>query len=110
MSDASAQSDLFPDYAFTEMKARFGEADPEPGTPARIDHAAEAVAYSNTAYDNRGNPTYRAFADLAQLHATLAVAEQTRLTNLLDALASGYVGSENVDSVLARIREGLGLS
>jgi hypothetical protein len=83
------------------------------------DNAAEAVLYSNLAYENRMNPTYQGYADLAQLHATLALVEQQRIANELTFLRftlaeiqggrASDVDDDALQALAKRVTDGLGL-
>lgn len=90
MTDHSAQSGIFPDYAFTEMKNRYGTPDPEPVEVERIDHAAMAMTLRNNIRpDEMDDPDTANWLTMAQVHATLALVEQQRLTNIIAMSAAG---------------------
>lgn len=80
----------------------------------RIDHLAEAARVLDEV-DPVGEATYTNAMAYAQVHATLAVAEQLRIANLLEAgearvekLDPWDFGSDLAD-LKPEVREGLGL-
>lgn len=76
----------------------------------RIDHAAEAVRISGLAHDNQNQGNFNTAAiqmQRAQMHATLAVAEQQRLANIIAWTTNG--DHRPLGEVADLITEGIGL-
>lgn len=81
-------------------------------TEQRIDHAAEARKVA-TAIENDPYSDMASFVAEAQLHATLALAEQQRIANLM-GLFSEYISEEILSAdewkaLTEEIKEALGL-
>ncbi|MFF2493215.1 hypothetical protein [Agromyces sp. NPDC058064] len=100
-----------PDYEFPAMKAAFGGPAPEPVPVGRIDHAAEADRLL-ASFQTENRP-----AEAAQAHATLALAEQQRIANLIALSAVADLGGDPATrlddlrvGLAGEVWEGLGLS
>jgi hypothetical protein len=79
----------------------------------RIDHYAAAVSMLKDAEMSNGVDLIAAIVQGAQVHATLALAEQQRIANLIALHQEGFASSALTTSqwatVLTEIKEGLGL-
>ena len=81
-----------------------------------IDHRQLALDHAEVAEESTSLFVMQKETRLAQIHATLAVAEQARIANLITAVVARTMSSDYVigtfneaDNVSAAIREGLGI-